>query len=63
MNRWQRRFLGSTSLSYDLTDFELVHFFALTDQVGVHLKLGANEAHGLVTGIEVAMVVLGVLPI
>ena len=30
MNRWHRQFLGSTSLSVDLTDFELEHFFTLS---------------------------------
>ncbi|MGI9284120.1 MAG: hypothetical protein ACR2P1_01895 [Pseudomonadales bacterium] len=32
MSRWQRRFLGSTSLPSDLSDFELEYYFKLSVQ-------------------------------
>lgn len=47
MNRWQRRFLGSTSLSRNLTDFDLEHFFVLNgeERKAVRSLLGPEETY------------------
>jgi hypothetical protein len=63
MNRWQRRFLGSTSLSYDLTDFELVPFFALTDHKREAVRGRYKPNHRIAAAIQIGFLKLAGRPI
>lgn len=63
MNRWQRRFLGSTSLSYDLTDFELVHFFALTDHEREAVRGRYKPNHRIAAALQIGFLKLAGRPL
>ncbi|MDH4084513.1 MAG: DUF4158 domain-containing protein [Nitrospira sp.] len=63
MNRRHRRFLGSTFLSYDLTDFELVHFFALTDHEREAVRGRYKPNHRIAAAIQIGFLKLAGRPL
>lgn len=53
MDPWYRRFLGSSSLSHDLTDFELKYFFTLSEEERAAVKTRYKRDHRIAAAIQV----------
>ena len=63
MNHWHRRFLGTTSLSNDLTDFELEHFFTLSADERNMIKSRYKPNHRIAAGIQLGFLRLAGCPL
>lgn len=63
MNHWHRRFLGTTSLSNDLTDFELEHFFTLSANERAVIKSRYKPNHRIAAGIQLGFLRLAGCPL
>ena len=63
MNRWHRRFLGTTSLPADLTDFEVEHYFTLTPAAVDAVRSRYKDNHRIAVAIQLGFLKLSGRPL